>query len=491
MDIKKMILEIVNTEQNNIRYSAVAIEKLVNTVIYDYIERQGKEVFVNHRVGDKGPHTEYDIYAPDGLDDYVGRTVFDIKMVRHRMNYRRVIDHTVGRFAIQGEGIDNLIIVLVGETSGNIKSTILHNSNLTFNLDIWDIDKLVEICKRNIDLFLNVYENLSKYIIKDAISEGIKRDIHTNAEKREKYLKQLSGEYHNDNLVLFLGAGVSRDANISTWEALISELFVALINKEMDTKDIKLTDADRDDIVASIKNQNGYSPLLQIRFLRQGFEDNLENIVREILYKRVKKTSDLLKEIVQLCVPNRGKTGIQAIINYNFDDLIEKHLENQRVKYRSIYSDGVKPNSDELGIYHVHGFLPQNKGDYENLAKSLLVFSEEGYHKLLLEPYNWANMSQLNYLTNNTCLFIGLSMTDPNLRRLLDISSQKNFDENCTHYAILKRFTINENNDNDKIITFNKINEELQESFFSELGINIIWVDNYNDIPELLNEIKK
>ncbi len=112
MDIKKMILEIVNTEQNNIRYSAVAIEKLVNTVIYDYIERQGKEVFVNHRVGDKGPHTEYDIYAPDGLDDYVGRTVFDIKMVRHRMNYRRVIDHTVGRFAIQGEGIDNLIIVL-------------------------------------------------------------------------------------------------------------------------------------------------------------------------------------------------------------------------------------------------------------------------------------------------------------------------------------------------------------------------------------------
>ena len=367
----------------------------------------------------------------------------------------------------------------------------MHNSNLTFNLDIWDIDKLVEICKRNIDLFLNVYENLSKYIIKDAISEGIKRDIHTNAEKREKYLKQLSGEYHNDNLVLFLGAGVSRDANISTWEALISELFVALINKEMDTKDIKLTDADRDDIVASIKNQNGYSPLLQIRFLRQGFEDNLENIVREILYKRVKKTSDLLKEIVQLCVPNRGKTGIQAIINYNFDDLIEKHLENQRVKYRSIYSDGVKPNSDELGIYHVHGFLPQNKGDYENLAKSLLVFSEEGYHKLLLEPYNWANMSQLNYLTNNTCLFIGLSMTDPNLRRLLDISSQKNFDENCTHYAILKRFTINENNDNDKIITFNKINEELQESFFSELGINIIWVDNYNDIPELLNEIKK
>ena len=136
-------------------------------------------------------------------------------------------------------------------------------------------------------------------------------------------------------------------------------------------------------------------------------------------------------------------------------------------------------------------FCLKYKGDYENLAKSLLVFSEEGYHKLLLEPYNWANLSQLNYLTNNTCLFVGLSMTDPNLRRLLDISSQKNYDENCTHYSILKRFTISKNNNNDNIVTFNKINEELQESFFSELGINIIWIDNYSDIPKLLNEIKK
>ena len=44
--------------------------------------------------------------------------------------------------------------------------------------------------------------------------------------------------------------------------------------------------------------------------------------------------------------------------------------------------------------------------NYENLTKSLLVFSEEGYHKLMLEPYNWANISQLNYMINNTCLVI-------------------------------------------------------------------------------------
>lgn len=486
-----MILEIVNTEQNNLRYSAIAIEKLVNTLVADYIDQQGKTAHVNYPTQNAGRIMRYDTYAPDGFDNYAGRTVVEIKMIRHRMMYRKVINDTVGRFALQADSFENLIIILVGETSDILDPKFLQNSNINFKLDVWDIDKLVEICKKNMNLFLNTYENLNKYIVKDTITEGINRNTHTTTEKREGFLKQLSGEYNNDNLVLFLGAGASRDAKIATWEALISELFFALINKEMNAKEIKLTDADRDNIVAVIRNQNGYSPLLQIRFLRQGFEDNLEDLVRGILYKNSDISSDLLKEIVQLCVPNRGKTGVQAIINYNFDDLIEKNLDNRRVKYRSIYSDGVKPYSDELGIYHVHGFLPQNKGDYENLAKSLLVFSEEGYHKLLLEPYNWANMSQLNYLTNNTCLFIGLSMTDPNLRRLLDISSQKNFDESCTHYAILKRFTISESNNNDNIITFNKINEELQESFFSELGINIIWVDDYNDIPKLLNEIKK
>ena len=49
-----------------------------------------------------------------------------------------------------------------------------------------------------------------------------------------------------------------------------------------------------------------------------------------------------------------------------------------RVKYHSIYGESVIPDLDELGIYDVHGFFPEEKENYENLTKSLLVFSEEG-----------------------------------------------------------------------------------------------------------------
>ena len=158
------------------------------------------------------------------------------------------------------------------------------------------------------------------------------------------------------------------------------------------------------------------------------------------------------------------------------------------MNYRSVYTEGVIPENDEIGVYHVHGFLPRKSDAYENLTKSLLVFSEEGYHKLMLEPYNWANMIQLNYLTSNTCLFIGLSMTDPNLRRLLDIAAQKTIDEKCKHFAILKRFKIESEEEN--VRKFEQVNDELQESFYRDLGVNVIWVDEYSEIPKIISKIK-
>lgn len=124
--------------------------------------------------------------------------------------------------------------------------------------------------------------------------------------------------------------------------------------------------------------------MLQTRFLRNGFENDFEELVRDILYKSAVDTSDLLEEIGQLCIPNRGKLGVRAIINYNFDDLVEKNLKRLRVKYHSIYGEGMIPDTDELGIYHVHGFLPQEKENYENLTKSLLVFRKKDITNLCL-----------------------------------------------------------------------------------------------------------
>ena len=200
-------------------------------------------------------------------------------------------------------------------------------------LIIWDINDLVRIFSNNEKLFIETYNNLNTVFLKDTINNGISRDSSTYLEKRKKYVEQLEEQYENDNIVLFLGAGASSAAKIATWNTLISELFVALIDRQLSANNIQIEEEDKRKIVKELINQNGSSPLLQTRFLRNGFESDFEELVREILYKNASDSSDLLEEIGQLCIPNRGKLGVRAIINYNFDDLIEKNLKRLRIKY--------------------------------------------------------------------------------------------------------------------------------------------------------------
>lgn len=488
MDIKKKILEIVNSE-TNVRHSYMVIEKLIAVMMQDYLDRQGKRFAFHNRNRD----ISYNALLPDGIDNISGTVALEIKMFRNsRILLNRLYD-TIGRIALSGASIDALVLIVINDVPETVmKKLIERDEQLDFKLYVWDINKLVEIFGTNENLFIDTYANLSETLLQDTINNGISRNDETSLVNNRNHIQKLIKEYKKDNVVLFLGAGVSNDANIVTWDTLISELFVALIDKQLRMKNIEIESSDKENILRDIIGQNGNSPLLQTRFLRNGLTASFEAHIRDILYKNATETSCLLEEIGQLCIPNRGKLGIQAIVSYNFDDLVEKNLKRLRVKHHSIYGEGITPEYEELGIYHVHGFIPQDKEGYSNLSESLLVFSEEGYHKLMLEPYNWANMIQLNFMLHNTCFFIGLSMTDPNMRRLLEIASKKKTEDDsvCKHYAIMRRFHIQNSEKDSALKSFEHVNESLQESFFQELGINIIWVNDYSEIPSILKQIK-
>ncbi|MCY6325657.1 SIR2 family protein [Bacteroides fragilis] len=126
------------------------------------------------------------------------------------------------------------------------------------------------------------------------------------------------------------------------------------------------------------------------------------------------------------------------------------------------------------------------------------MFSEEAYHKVYSEPYHWSNLVQLATLRENNCLMIGLSLSDPNLRRLLEIAAQKH-SKNNRHYVFMQRLSndnlIDEGNkERIDIISANKIiqtHHVVQEMMMSSLGTNIIWFEDYDEIPKLLDSIKK
>ena len=197
-----------------------------------------------------------------------------------------------------------------------------------------------------------------------------------------------------------------------------------------------------------------------------------------------------------MCMPLRRGAKIKSVITYNFDNLLEKELNKSHIHNHSIYSDDVNLDPDKLPIYHVHGFLPEDRSNYKNIDKSTLVFSEDGYHKIYSDAYHWSNLIQLTNLKENSCLLIGLSMTDPNLRRLLEIAA-RNIDK-PKHFVFMKRLS-NEKfiyKDGKKIIDndsgaslFLEKHHSLNELTMRELGLSVIWYTDYDEIPKILNEI--
>lgn len=248
------------------------------------------------------------------------------------------------------------------------------------------------------------------------------------------------------------------------------------------------------------------------RYLRKGLskrEDEAKDFIHTVtqnLYKlrdtSFKVDSRLIKSIAAMCLPRRTGAKVRSVITYNFDDLLERQLTGNSIHHCSIYSENESYDPDELPIYHVHGFLPEKRKEYHGLDKSTLVFSEEGYHYIYSDSYHWSNLVQMNSFRESNCLMIGLSMTDPNLRRLLDISS-KNL-ETSKHYAFMKRLSNEEfsfskvdNKKTQKIDnfkaaqTFLERHHTLNEELMKELGVTIIWYESYDEIPKIIENLVK
>jgi hypothetical protein len=185
------------------------------------------------------------------------------------------------------------------------------------------------------------------------------------------------------------------------------------------------------------------------------------------------------------------REGIYAVVTYNFDDLLERALTKAEIRCRPIYEEGTVPDPDELPIYHVHGRLPKHPLPE---ASPRLIFSEESYFALESDHYSWANFEQLKLLRETTCLLVGLSGTDPNLRRLLDIDFRQS--KRAKHYLCLRRQNVRDLLGSSTQVRstvaqhFLNVHHTFIEHSFADLGLNVIWFDEYSELPGLLEQVR-
>lgn len=362
---------------------------------------------------------------------------------------------------------------------------------------------LPEISKRQIVDFSKSfdlgYKTLLKRLTQDQTLKISIKEVSPAETKKinENYSKDLKDEFKKGNLCLFCGAGVSIKAGIPNWSFLLKGLLQNLVDKKLG--DYSLDPKRQRQLAEFYYDEFGVSSLIVGQYLKNGLAETFLEDVRTALYQNNPQESDILNTIVELCRPQRERKTLNSIITFNFDNLIECNLERNRIKHRPIFAEGQRALNSEIPIYHPHGFLPKTQKLTE---QNEIVFSEDAYHSQFIEPFSWSNLVQLNHLNNNTCLLVGISLTDPNLRRLLDVSMRKNLDKQLRHYIFKKRYDADEikqkleksDLSSDKSFftkNFIYMTELLEEQDARKLGLNVIWVKDFDDINSFLNRLNE
>ena len=273
----------------------------------------------------------------------------------------------------------------------------------------------------------------------------------------------------------FLGAGVSCSEGLPGWKQLLMTLI----------SDASETNIGKEEFEALFK-ANGSSSIIMGRYIHRIYNDDkqqLRNAIHNCLYKnrtyRIIK-SDTIKMICELVRYNKNK--VKSIITYNYDDLIEQQLANIGVPTCSVF-DTHEPDG-RFPVFHVHGIL-----DQEGMKSSNIVLAEDDYHEQYRRAFMWSNVEQLHALQNNNCFFIGLSMTDPNLRRLLDFTKSE---ANNNHQRDFHCFAFLCKEDVAKDVKGNKMRFLKEQKYILEnLGVRVIWYNNHNELPKLLFNLQR
>jgi SIR2-like domain len=313
---------------------------------------------------------------------------------------------------------------------------------------------------------------------------------------------ELQRDYVKNGVALALGAGVSVGCNLPNWCQLLERIAVRFYGKVGQS-------------LVSEMIAEGY-PLPSIASMLEidcPSGSDFGEVIRDALYEKfpfypdgvkvpadfvkyVKASNKTLGAVAALCTRRVAgsfvaNSNIHSIVNSNYDATLRAYA---RARYqRNILRTVERPSAGfrrgRINMYHVHGFFQfqKDKRTSDEEAPDIRVFTEQEYFDFFNQPNSLFNYTFLYLLREYNVLFIGMSLMDENIRRLLHYSrkeiresyekekesSEAAEQKSLRHYSIQKRRKSDTVND-------------MTEKSLRRLGVRSLWIEKFNQIPERL-----
>lgn len=258
---------------------------------------------------------------------------------------------------------------------------------------------------------------------------------------KEQFLSTLSKKLLDENLSLFVGAGISREAGYPVWKKLLEPCI----------KQLKLTHTKGIDLFKLTQyyvNEFGAPALSAI----------ISENINRIEYK---------SEIIEILIDSKFK----QIWTTNFDKVIEKNLEEKHIRSKAIHSnyDLTHIDNNIVNVFKLNG-------DISDLQNIIITQND-------IERYEKTRELMITFLKkaliSDTFLFLGYSFTDSLILNCIKKIHDCLGDSMGYHYTILKNEPDNP--------YFHYFIRDLECRYH----IKTFLVDNYLDIHLLLKELNR
>ena len=227
----------------------------------------------------------------------------------------------------------------------------------------------------------------------------------------EQDIRFLAEELEKGKLVVFVGAGVSKNSGLPEWEELIKDYADYRGIKEFTSKQFLIIPEEVFERYGSLK----YYEIAEKRFLGKYVPNSIHRILK--------------------------KMKLTYIITTNYDTLIEDEIKNLQIVSKD----------EDLPYTNSNRMLIKMHGDFENKNIVLKKSDYDNYEK------NFQLISTLvkGLFTTNTVLFIGYSYSDTNVQQIMNWI--KEILKEKTRKAFFVEFTNEDNKEEENGEQINKI----------------------------------